>query len=195
MAFWVFPGAFFAVALLIIGLAMFLRRKIRGFSRRVFGNPDLLDALEEIDTSHLETPRSLNGCDTLLMPQILKDFPDFDANLAKTYARNILRDRFGKRQNFVIHNVVIAKYLRSSVQRTIVFQAATAHRENKQTVQKRYDLHYTHLLSSSSGCAVAANCPNCGGALGYGVTICPYCGSRVANVLGNAWKFTEIIET
>ena len=195
MAFWVFLGAFFAVALLIIGLAMFLRRKIRGFSRRVFGNPDLLDALEEIDTSHLETPRSLNGCDTLLMPQILKDFPDFDANLAKTYARNILRDRFGKRQNFVIHNVVIAKYLRSSVQRTIVFQAATAHRENKQTVQKRYDLHYTHLLSSSSGCAVAANCANCGGALGYGVTICPYCGSRVANVLGNAWKFTEIIET
>lgn len=195
MAFWVFLGAFFAVALLIIGLAMFLRRKIRGFSRRVFGNPDLLDALEEIDTSHLETPRSLNGCDTLLMPQILKDFPDFDANLAKTYARNILRDRFGKRQNFVIHNVVIAKYLRSSVQRTIVFQAATAHRENKQTVQKRYDLHYTHLLSSSSDCAVAANCPNCGGALGYGVTTCPYCGSRVANVLGNAWKFTEIIET
>lgn len=195
MAFLVFLGAFFAVALLIIGLAMFLRRKIRGFSRRVFGNPDLLDALEEIDTSHLETPRSLNGCDTLLMPQILKDFPDFDANLAKTYARNILRDRFGKRQNFVIHNVVIAKYLRSSVQRTIVFQAATAHRENKQTVQKRYDLHYTHLLSSSSDCAVAANCPNCGGALGYGVTTCPYCGSRVANVLGNAWKFTEIIET
>ena len=195
MGFWIFLGSFLAVAAVVTAVVLYIRNKIRGFSRRIFGTANLLGALENIDTAHLETPRSLNGCDALLMPQILKDFPDFDASLAKTYVRDVLRERFGHQESFTIHNVVIAKYLRSSAQRTIVFQAATCHRENNQTVQKRYDLHYTHLLSSVSDSAVAANCPNCGGAIGYGVSACPYCGSRVANVLGNVWKFTEVLET
>ena len=195
MGFWIFLGSFLAVGIAITAVVLYIRNKIRGFSRRVFGTTDLLGALEDIDTSHLETPRSLNACDTLLLPQILKDFPDFDADLAKTYVRDVLRERFGHQQGFKIHKVVISKYLRSAAQRTIVFQAATCHRENKQTVQKRYDLHYTHLLSSVSDAAVAANCPNCGGAIGYGIFVCPYCGSRVANVLGNSWKFTEVRET
>lgn len=194
MSFWVFLGSFLAVALAITALVFYIRKIIRSFSRRVFGTTDIVGALKDIDTAHLDTPRSLNGCDTLLLPQILKDFPDFDASLAKTYARNVLRERFGHQQSFTIHNVVISKYLRSAAQRTIVFQAATCHRENSETVQKRYDLHYTHLLSAQTD-SVAANCPNCGGALGYGITTCPYCGSRVANVLGNAWKFTEVLET
>lgn len=195
MGFWIFLGSFLAVGIAITAVVLYIRNKLRGFSRRFFGTTDLLDALEDIDTSHLETPRSLNACDTLLLPQILKDFPDFDADLAKTYARDVLREHFGHQQGFKIHKVVIAKYLRSAAQRTIVFQAATCHCENKQTVQKRYDLHYTHLLSSVSDAAVAANCPNCGGAIGYGISVCPYCGSRVANVLGNSWKFTEVRET
>lgn len=194
MAFLMFLGSFLSVGLAIAGVALYIRRRIRGFSRRVFGTTDLLGTLKEIDTSHLDTPRSLNGCDSLLLPQILKDFPDFDVTLAKTYVRNKLREQFGHQQGFKIHNVVIARYLRAASQRTIVFQAAACHRENSKTVQTRYDLHYTHLLSSASD-SVAANCPNCGGALGYGVTACPYCGSRVANVLGNTWTFTEVSET
>lgn len=194
MGFLAFLGGFLAIAIGIALIVIFVRNKIRGFSNRVFGRPDILGALEEIDTAHLETPRSLNGCDTLLMPHILKDFPDFDAPLAKTYVRNLLKERFGRQSHFTIHNVVISKYLRSSVQKTIVFQAATCHKQDGQTVQKRYDLHYTHILSSGAE-SVAANCPNCGGALGYGVSVCPYCDSRVANVLGNTWKFTEVKET
>lgn len=194
MGFWAFLGGFLAVAIGIAAVVIFIRKKIRSFSSQIFGRPDLLGALKDVDTAHLDTPRSLNGCDKLLMPQILKDFPDFDATLSKTYARNILNERFGHQQNFTIHNIVIAKYLRSNIQKTIVFQAATCHRENGQPVQKRYDLHYTHMLASDAE-SVAANCPNCGGAMGYGITVCPYCNSRVANVLGNTWKFTEIKET
>ena len=194
MGFWAFLGGFLAVSIGVAALVIYIRKKIRGFSTQVFGRPDILGALKEVDTAHLDTPRSLNGCDSLLMPQILKDFPDFDGPLAKTYVRDLLQERFGHQRNFTIHNVVIAKYLRSRAQKTIVFQAATCHQENGKPVQKRYDLHYTHLLASGAE-SVAANCPNCGGAIGYGVINCPYCGSRVANVLGNTWKFTEVTET
>lgn len=194
MGFWVFLGSFIAVAVILTILITAIVLKIRSFSKRVFGSEDILEALEEIDTTKMETPRSLSGCDSLLLPKILKDFPDFDVNLAKTYARDYLKDRFGKKQSFTIHNVVITKYLPSAAQKTIVFQAATAHREENRTIQKRYNLHYCYILPDASD-TVAATCPNCGGPLGYGVTTCPFCDSRVANVLGNSWCFTECIET
>ena len=143
----------------------------------------------QIEESH----RSLNGCDSLLMPKILKDFPDFDITLAKTYVRDYLKGQLGRHSNLTIHNVVIAKYFPSAAHKTIVFQAALCWTESGKKVQKRYELNYTYLLESDS--EVAANCPNCGGALGYGVNECPYCGSRVANALCNQWTFTEVKET
>lgn len=161
---------------------------------RAGSNSGLLKGLGAIDTISDQSPRSLNGCDRLLLPQILKDFPDFDTNMAKSYARNMLKEKFGHLQGFTIHNVVISQYLPSGAQKTIVFQAAAAYRSGSTRIQKRYDLHYTYLLSGSSE-TVAANCPNCGGALGYGVTVCPFCDSRVVSPLGNSWKFTQIEET
>lgn len=151
-------------------------------------------AVSEMDLEVEESPRALNGCDSLLLPRILADFPDFDVSLAKTYARNYIRENLQDRQGIIIHRIVISQYLTSSTQRTIVFQAAVAFTENGRKKQKRYDLHYCHLLSAD-GDTVAANCPNCGGALGYGISVCPYCQSRIVNVLGNTWQFIDIIET
>lgn len=189
-----FLGGFLAVIVGIGAVVYYLRNKIRSFSRKAFGKPDLLDALAEIDTAAEDSPRSLNGCDTLLLPQILRDFPDFDVSLAKTYARNYLTEKLGRNDAFTVYNIVIARYLPSAAQKTIVLQAAVSYRANVEKVQKRFDLHYSYILSGSSE-SVAANCPNCGGTMGYGLTVCPYCGSRVANILGNTWKFTEMKET
>ena len=170
------------------GISLFFRliRMFLGFRR---GDLQLLSSELELE----ESPRSLNGCDSLLIPKILQDFPDFDITLAKTYVRNYLKDRLSKHRDLTIHNVVIAKYLPSGAQKTIVFQAALCWTESGKKVQKRYELNYTYLLDGDT--EVAANCPNCGGALGYGVNECPYCGSRVANALGNSWTFTEMKET
>lgn len=72
---------------MLAAVFLILRSKLRRFSRRVFGKADLLKALAEVDSVGQDTPRSLNGCDTLLLPQILRDFPDFDAGLVKACAR------------------------------------------------------------------------------------------------------------
>lgn len=191
---WAFLGGFLAVALGITVLVLYIRKKVRSFSRRIFGTTDIVGALKEIDTTTMDTPRSLSGCDRILLPQILKDFPDMDIELAKTYVRDHLRQLHQGRPSFRIHNVVITKYLRSAVQKCIVFQAALCYREKDRTIQKRYDVYYTYLLPQVDE-AVAANCPNCDGVLGFGDTVCPFCGSRVANVLGNTWEFTEVRET
>lgn len=189
-----FLGGFLAVIVGIGAAVYYIKNKIRSFSRKAFGSPDLLDALAQIDSGAEDSPRSLNGCDTLLLPQILRDFPDFDASLVKSYARDFLTEKLGQNEAFTVYNVVIARYLPSAAQKTIVLQAAVSYRESGKKLQKRYDLHYRYILTGSTQ-SVAANCPNCGGAMGYGVTVCPYCGSRVANVLRNTWKFTEILES
>ena len=139
-----------------------------------------------------DTPRSLNGCDSFLLPAILKDFPDFDVTLAKTYVRDYLKEQLSSHGDLTIYNVVIARYLPSAAHKTIVFQAALCWTEGTK-LQKRYELNYTYMVTGDS--EVAANCPNCGGALGYSSTVCPYCDSRVANALKNTWKFTEMKET
>lgn len=186
-------GGFLAVAICIFVIAAVIRKRIQKFSREVFGKSDILDALADLEQQTNQTPRSLSGCDRLLLPQIRKDFPDFDEHLMKTYARDLLRKRFGDKDAFTIHNIVIARYLPSALSKTIILQAALSYAENGKLQQKRYLLHYT--FSSDSGeDTIAANCPNCGGALGYGQRECPFCGSHIANIMGNTWKFTEIIE-
>lgn len=190
---WIALGLGGAVLLGIGGIYLGLRRKVRRFSREVFGTSNIFQGLKEVDTAHLQSPRSLNGLDSLLLPKILEDFPDFDHNLALTYAREYLTQQLKDLENMTIHRIVLSKYLRSLSQKTIVMQAAVSCTENGQPSQKRYELDYTYILHHSSA-SIAANCPNCGGALGFGVTDCPYCGSRVANVMHNTWKFTALRE-
>lgn len=193
MGFRIFLGVFLAVSLAIWIIYHKVRTKVRRFSRDVFGTANLLDGLRSVDSVADEAPRSLNGCDNLLLPQILTDFPDFDISMVKTQAREALRKKFQDKESFQVHNVVISRYLRAATQKTIVLQAAASCREAGQKRQKRYELQYAYLATGSTE-TVAANCPNCGAALGYGEAECPYCGSQVGTLQKNTWKFTEIRE-
>lgn len=181
-------GGFLGVVL--IGLVLY--RSAAGWMRHIT-HTTLSSVMEELDTLEDQNPRSLNGCDALLLPQIIKDFPDFDPQQMKAYAETALKKRYGSLPCFIVHNIVISRYLSSGIRKVIVLQAAASYEENGRKRQKRYTLHYEYTLETGDA-SIAANCPNCGGALGYGVTVCPYCSSRVANVMGNTWAFTEITE-
>ena len=190
---WAILGGFLAVAAVLTAIILIIRHKIRAASREVFGSPDMISNLSKLEKETQDRPRSLSGCDSILLPDIIKDFPDFDSTLAKSSLRDNLKEHIVSEKPPVIHNVVIYRYLRSQSQRTIVFQAAAACWRNGEKQQKRFKVHYSNIVTGD-GTAVAANCPNCGAALGYGQTVCSYCNSRVVNVLGNTWKFTRLTE-
>lgn len=194
MVFWIFLGSFLAMTLVLWIVIWRVRRKMSRFTRQFFGTSSILEAMQTIETEAETSPRSLNGCDSLLLPRIIRDFPDYDASLAKTYAREYLLKELGHHTGFTVYNIVIARYLPSAAQKTIVFQAAVSWREDSKTLQKRFELDYVYILGQADS-SVAANCPNCGAALGYGESVCSYCGSRVANVLGNTWRFTQLRES
>lgn len=188
---WSFWGGFLAVALILIVAGVLLRNRIRTFSRRIFGRPDLLGALEALEDPAQAAPRSLNGMDRLLLPQILRDFPDFDLHQAKEAAKAYLRENLAGKEELRIHNVVLSQYFPALVEKTMVFQAAVSFLEGGVTVQKRYDLSYAYRLPGGAG----ANCPNCGGVLAPGQLQCSYCGTWVANPMGAVWSFSRMEET
>lgn len=192
----VFLAIFLAVLLFLIGLFLYLRYRIRRFSNEVFGTEDVRQVFENIETTEQEKPKSLNGMDMLYLPQIQKDFPDFNPTMADNYAKEALKEHVGKKEGFRVHNVVIAGYEKTSVEYNIIMQAAVEWKEQGKKVQKRYILHYSYLIKARSGQeVVAANCPNCGGAIeSLSWEVCPYCDSRLVNVMKNSWKFTQIRE-
>lgn len=188
-AFW---GGFLAVAAAIGILAFILHQKWKRFRSRYAGAARILSAAAEMERE--EPPRSVNGCDRFVIPRILEDFPDFDPESARSAARDYLESRLSGRQDLQIHQIVYSRYLPTGARKTVVFQASAGWRENGETVQKRYDLSYAYRTDTGDA-VVAANCPNCGGNLGYGDRECPYCGSRVVAVMHETWEFTRMTES
>ena len=190
----VFLGAFAAVIMVFIIGFGWARRKIRRIFGGFPGQDSLVDALLDFEEEAQNTPKSLSGCDRLLLPAIFRDFPDFDPDLVKIYVKEYLTAELGSHPGFTIHNIVISQYLPSSAQKTIVYQAALAWLEEDQVRQKRFEVSYCYLLPQDAA-TVAANCPNCGGTVDFGETHCRYCDSRIANVLKNTWEFKNLTET
>jgi hypothetical protein len=71
--------------------ALALRRKIRDFSRQVFGTDSLADGLNRQADILAATPKSVTGMTKLMEPQIMRDFPDFSWEQFKAKAENMLR--------------------------------------------------------------------------------------------------------
>lgn len=189
-------GKWIFAAILIVALAAYLiiRYKVKRYSRALFGTDNIEDIITDLNNDIDDKPRSLSGCDTLYRPKILKDFPDYDFTLGETYVKEHLTKQLEGKDELKFHNVVIKNYERSSVQKTIIYQASLEYRENGKLTQKRYELNYSYIIPTKDDSSVASNCPNCGGVIKYGEVTCPFCGSRVVNVFGNCWEFTETFE-
>ena len=190
---WVAAGLIFSGAVGFWAAIYYIRKKLQAYSGLLFGTRNLMAAVHELSQAAENPPRSLNACEGSVLPQVLRDFPDFDIGLTKERVQEYLRKELGDHLGFQIHRVVLSAYKKDSIQRTLVFQAAISWQDGRR-LQKRYDIHYTYALPQGLP-AVAASCPNCGGNLGFGDLECPYCGTRVVNPLKQSWAFTRLRES
>lgn len=85
------PGWMIAAVAVLLGLLfiLYVRRKVRRFSRRLLGSDSLLDGLAWVQEEADNTPRSLSGGDAIYLPQILREFPEFNAALAKSHVQAV----------------------------------------------------------------------------------------------------------
>lgn len=66
------------------------KRKVRQFSREVFGTSDLRQGLKNVENEYASTPKSVAAVTSLRLPQIVKDFPEFHYEEMKRRAENVL---------------------------------------------------------------------------------------------------------
>lgn len=74
-----------------------------------------------------QKPKSLSGFDKLLLPKILRDFPDFNLSKVKGEIADYIKKNLSDKDGLLIHNIVINKYNVTGIEREIVFQAAVQH--------------------------------------------------------------------
>lgn len=82
---------FFAAA----GIAAYLLYKrvtgtVRNYSRMIFGTSDLREGIKKRELVNAGTPKSVSSATGLMLPQIMKDFPEFHYDEMKTRAENVL---------------------------------------------------------------------------------------------------------
>lgn len=83
------------VLILIIIIALYcayrhFSRKVRQFSQAAFGTPSITKGAEQMRQQMADTPKSVSGMTSLLLPKIVRDFPDFQYDEMKERANNVL---------------------------------------------------------------------------------------------------------
>lgn len=88
----IFAAVLLGVVVLGLILFAFVRNKLRQFSSRAFGTPDLMQGLSQAQQQADNTPRSLSGGDAIYADRVMRDFPDFDLPLAKSYVERCVTE-------------------------------------------------------------------------------------------------------
>ncbi len=82
------------IALVIAGMGAYavvkVRKKVREFSRTVFGTEDFKEGVKKLEREEAETPRSVSGATDMFLPSIMKDFPEFHYEEMRVRAENLL---------------------------------------------------------------------------------------------------------
>jgi hypothetical protein len=194
--------AVLALLLVLTGVILWavsrLRRRARELSRSLLGASSLVGAAEKWDglLEAEDAPRSLNACDSIYLPQLREDFPDFNLDHARELAGEYLAGwlRQKGRGEVEIHRTVISGYRRYGAEKELVFQSAAAYRapDAPRRTQGRFELIYSYRLSGGEGkAAQVPQCPQCGGVLPEdGASRCRFCGSVLVHLLEATWCFT-----
>lgn len=196
-------GIVFGVYVLIRRLGWFVNGFIRGLMSELASQP--------LSGSESAGPRSLSSLESVLLPQVRRDFPEYNpiviakrvaadakcyyesgAKGASLYAEGVT-DTF--RRSFaaalpsgvagavVVHRVALHAYDSISQDRVITYQAAVQYKDNDgETRQRRLVLKYIAAFTPDPATEVKSpHCPNCGAPM-------PVVGGKTCSYCGSPLK-------
>ncbi len=91
-----FPIVFAIIfVVIIIIIIMTIVRNIRRSISRTLGNVNrIMDAVKAADDEQMYTPKSLSGVESIHLRNIMRDFPEFNPSLAKSYIKSFITEYF-----------------------------------------------------------------------------------------------------
>ena len=180
--------------LIAAALVWWIYRKIKRKMRQLASTPEVqvlryvAKHLSEGDLTQPDAskPRSLAGMDRLCLPQIAKDFPEFNWSEWKAQIETELRKKLEKEyQKVHIHRTVISRYQKEKGLCRILCESAVEYEK----------LVYVYEDTKTAGAAVSLICPNCGAPIQkLGLKKCEYCGSVLEVQNKKAWRLLEMRE-
>lgn len=69
---------------------LYLSFRVRKFSKDLFGTTDIKKVARDLQIEESTTPKSVSAMTSIYLPQIVKDFPDFNYNEMKSRANSLL---------------------------------------------------------------------------------------------------------
>ena len=196
--------------LVLFGGFLGVRRATRGMRERIGIIKQALDEAIAADKEP-EKPRSLSSLESVVLPKILKDFPDFNARVfaervrrdARTYyesgaqgkvlfgddATETFKEEFedhlpdSVKDGIAVRRVTIAAYDGSARRKILTCQAAVGFNDTTDVPrERRLVLVYIAGYADDPESPIKGfNCPNCGGPL-------PAAGARVCVYCGTAFS-------
>ncbi|MBR6428041.1 MAG: zinc ribbon domain-containing protein [Clostridia bacterium] len=169
-------------------------------------------------------PRSLAGMESVLLPQIMKDFPEYNGaviadrvkadalmyyvsakegrlmytkGVSKTF-RETVRLPEDVAGGIAVHRVSLADYDRRSRDKVITYQAAAKYEDGHgETHQTRLTMKYIAAYDDDFTEDIRViKCPNCGAPVpAWGDKVCRYCGAALHTQAGLCWVLNEIKES
>ena len=84
------------LALLFVGFIGYfiIKKKVSDFSKEFFGISDIKKAIQDLEIEAQETPKSLSGMETLMLPILKEDFPQLNINEMKSIVENKIYEIF-----------------------------------------------------------------------------------------------------
>ena len=187
------------LAVLIVGIILYYL--LRSLSRHAIhglqsvGNHlinSFFHGLANLETQDQDHPRSLPSIESMILPQVLRDFPDFDLAMTKNQVKDYLEEKYRGRKEFLVHNIVLTEYRTRTVKKCLVFQAAVCWRDQR-LLQKKLEISMEfQCVKDKKNPAII--CPNCGATLGFQDLECKYCGTRINDRRDQEWSFASIRE-
>ncbi len=196
-------GIVFGVYTLIRRIGWMVNGLVRGFLGELAKMP--------LSGTEPDKPRSLSSLESVLLPQVLRDFPEYNSAViaervkrdAKTYyesgianevlfsdgTSNSFRQSFSAalpanvKKDVRVHRVALCGYDTRAQDRILTYQAAVQYIDTTDEVrQRRLVLQYLAAFTDDPACEIKTfNCPNCGAPL-------PIIGSKTCRYCGTALK-------
>ncbi|MBE6836118.1 MAG: hypothetical protein E7515_07730 [Ruminococcaceae bacterium] len=183
------------------GVVRFIKRAGRSAEAQVV--KELVNLVNEngLDfVSEPEHPRLISNMNRIYLPQILKDFPDFDWDEIRKMLDNEICEKYSDKDDFEIEETVISRYEKTGNKKLIHCESSVSCTENgvKKYFCIQSVLTYTNLKKldgNGEETPQALVCPSCGAPLtrrADGEIICEYCSTVVVGE--KIWTVTSIKE-
>ena len=181
----------------VVGGIGYARWWIRRFSSKIFGNKDLIEGIKQAKEDADATEKSLTSLTRVLLPQIQRDFPDFNwdeyrAKIQESVRKYIQKEMKGSQ--IKVHETGISGYRRQQGTCSVKAQTTAGYRDEEGLWQeKRYNSELVYVQDVSqlpeTQTAIGVNCPNCGAPVKMlGAKYCDYCGTAIQELNIRVWR-------